>query len=71
MDRKEVYMDASEVAKIIGCDPQELRSQAQSKPHLLGFPVCVIGSRVKIPRKPFLRFWGIENMNREEEKSDY
>lgn len=70
MDRKELYMDASEAAIIIGCDPQELRSQAQSNPQLLGFPVCVIGKRVKIPRKSFLRFWGMENM-REEEECDY
>ena len=60
MDKTELYMDASEAAKIIGCDPQELRSQAQSNPLLLGFPVCVMGKRVRIPRKSFCNFWGIE-----------
>lgn len=59
MDKKALYIDAAEAAKIIGCDAQELRSQAQSNPVLLGFPVCVIGHRVKIPRRAFLEFWGI------------
>lgn len=61
MDRKDLYMDATEAARIIGCDPQELRSQAQSNPLHLGFPVCVIGKRVKIPRKSFCVFWGIDD----------
>ena len=46
----------------LGCNPHELRLQARQKPQTLsaglGFPVCCIGSRVKIPRKPFLAFLG-------------
>lgn len=43
-------------ASVIGCDPQLIRLQAKQRPELLGFPVCVVGSRVKIPRLPFIRF---------------
>lgn len=59
MEKNSMYMDAAEAAKIIGCDPQELRIQAQTRPELLGFPVCTIGKRTKIPRKSFYEFWGI------------
>lgn len=30
--------------------------QALERPELLGFPVIVAGSRVKIPKRPFIRF---------------
>lgn len=48
----------ADVAPIIGCDPQWVRDTARSNPEALGFPAIVIGSRVKIPRIPFLRFLG-------------
>lgn len=47
-----------DVAPIIGCDPQWVRDTARSNPEALGFPSIVVGSRVKIPRIPFLRFLG-------------
>lgn len=49
---------ASEAAQVLGCNPQWLRLMAREQPEKLGFPVCCIGSRVKIPRKPFLAFLG-------------
>lgn len=49
-----------EVAEIMGCDPQDIRVTARERPDLLGFPVCVIGSRTKIPRIPFLKFMGVD-----------
>ncbi len=42
-------------AQVLECDPQLLRIAARDAPHLLGFPVTVIGSRVKIPRLSFLQ----------------
>ena len=55
-----LYLTAADIAPVLGCDPDLLRAQARYKPELLGFPVCVIGSRVKIPRRAFLAFfWGI------------
>lgn len=56
------YLTPAQVAGVLGCDPQGIRIWAKQKPNELGFPICVIGTRVKIPRKPFLKFMtgGIE-----------
>ena len=51
------YLLAREVAPILGTDPHSIRVAARLAPNRLGFPVCVIGSRVKIPKKPFIEFW--------------
>lgn len=45
-----------DVAPFLGCDPHHIRVQARERPELLGFNVCVIGSRVKIPKEPFIKF---------------
>ena len=45
-----------EIAPILGANPQTIRCQAQQRPEMLGFPVIVIGSRVKIPKRPFIQF---------------
>lgn len=37
-----------------------IRAQAQANPVALGFPVCVVGRRVYVPRKSFDDFWGIK-----------
>lgn len=50
------FLYAADIAPILHADPQCIRRQAQVKPEALGFPVSVIGSRCKIPRKGFLRF---------------
>ena len=44
------------VAEYLGCDQQTLRLQARLRPDLLGFPVVCVGTRVKIPKEPFLAF---------------
>ena len=46
----------ADIAGILGSDAQTIRVAARLKPELLGFPVCVIGHRVKIPRDGFLRW---------------
>lgn len=43
-------------ARVLGCDPQWIRIVARQHPQRLGFPVVVLGSRVKIPRVGFIRF---------------
>ena len=45
-----------QAAGVLGCDPHFIRLAARQCPECLGFPVCVIGSRTKIPRVPFIRF---------------
>lgn len=43
-------------SKVLGCDPHWIRVAAHQDKSLLGFPVVLIGNRVKIPRKAFIRF---------------
>ena len=50
-------LTAADVAPVLGCDPQAIRLTARRNPEWLGFPVVCVGSRVKIPREPFLRHW--------------
>ena len=43
--------------EVLTCqDVATLHMQAVEQPWRLGFPVIVMGSRVKIPRRPFLKF---------------
>ena len=50
------FLTPAQVAEILGCDAQDVRVAARKRPDLLGFPVCVIGSRVKIPKRAFIRW---------------
>lgn len=43
-------------AGIIGCDPHSIRVAAHTEPESLGFPVIVMGTRTRIPRRAFIRF---------------
>ena len=52
---KEV-LTCKDVAPLLQCNPATLHMQAQKAPKKLGFPVIVMGSRVKIPRRPFLAY---------------
>lgn len=51
-----VMLVPTDVAPVLGCDPHMIRVTAKQRPELLGFPVCVVGTRVKIPRVPFIHF---------------
>jgi len=53
-----LWLTPADVAPVIGCDPNKLRMTAHENPALLGFPVTVVGTRVKIWRKKFLEFIG-------------
>lgn len=53
-----VYVNSKDIAPIINADPAWIRFQAHENPAKLGFNVIVTNRRVKIPRKPFLRFIG-------------
>ena len=50
------YLTPVEVAAVLNCDPHSIRTQAHRDPSRLGYPVIVIGRRVRIPRIPFLRY---------------
>ena len=45
-----------DVAGFLGCQPYSINLAAQQAPELLGFPVALIGSRVRIPRDGFVRW---------------
>lgn len=51
-----VTVTPAEAASVLGCSPQGLRMTAREDPLSLGFPVTVIGTRVFIPRAPFVTF---------------
>lgn len=53
---KKEFLTSAQVAPILGLDPQYIRIQARTDAVKLGFPVTVCGTRVKIPRRAFLRF---------------
>ena len=53
-----MWLTAADVAPVLECNPDAIRQQAQTDPAKLGFPVVVIGTRVKIPRRPFLSYFG-------------
>lgn len=46
-------LDAS---RIMECDPYDLHMQADVDAAKLGFPVIIMGRRVKIPRASFLEY---------------
>ena len=52
----------ADVAPVLGCNPYSINVMAKADPARLGFPVCVIGNRVKIPRLAFLRWAGYEEV---------
>lgn len=49
-------LTCADVSEILKCNPYSLHIQAQQRPEMLGFRVVCIGNRVKIPRRPFLKF---------------
>ena len=49
-------LTCQQIAPILGANPATIHIQATDRPELLGFPVIVMGSRVKIPKRPFLAF---------------
>ena len=53
------FFTAAEICGVLGMDPQTIRDTARQRPELLGFQVIITGTRVRIPRIPFLRFMGV------------
>lgn len=53
----EIFLTPKDVAPILKCNAQSIRS---SSPEELGFKIVRIGTRTKIPRKPFLKWLGEE-----------
>ena len=49
-------LTCQQIAPILGANPATIHLQATDRPEMLGFPVIVMGSRVKIPKTAFLRY---------------
>ena len=49
-------LTCQQIAPILGADPGTIHAQAMEAPYMLGFPVIVMKSRVKVPRRAFIRF---------------
>ena len=49
-------LTCADVAPILMANPATIHGQAVERPELLGFPVIVMGTRVRIPREGFVRF---------------
>ena len=50
------FYSPADIADYLGTDPNTIRIQAHENAKMLGFPVIVLGSRVKIPKEGFIRF---------------
>lgn len=55
---QKIFLLPTDVAEVLGMSANSIRLQAQKDKSKLGFPVIVAGTRVRIPRVPFLRFLG-------------
>lgn len=51
-----VMLSSGQVAQIIGVSEYSIRQQAAVNAAALGFPVCIMGSRIRVPREAFLRW---------------
>jgi len=49
-------LTCKQIAPVLMANPATIHLQAMECPEKLGFPVIVMGSRVKIPRIPFILF---------------
>ena len=48
-------IDPAVAAAVLGCNPNSIRQAARQRPELLGFPVIIMGTRIRIPRIPFIQ----------------
>lgn len=60
IDSDKEMLIPKDIAPILGCDAQAIRTAAKENPHGLGFSAAVIGTRTIIPRRAFLKFLGID-----------
>lgn len=49
-------LTCTQVGPVLRASPATIHEQARERPELLGFPVIVIGSRVRIPKRAFIEF---------------
>ena len=52
-----------QVAGVLKMNPHTIRVMADQQPGAFGFPVMLLGNRVKIPKQPFLLYMRGESAN--------
>lgn len=55
------FLIPKDLAKVLGCDPYTINVQAKEDASKLGFPVVMIGTRVRVPRLAFIRWMNYGN----------
>lgn len=50
------FLTPEDVAEVLGCMPYTINAQAKEDKAQLGFPVNMMGSRVRIPRLGFIHW---------------
>lgn len=51
------FLTVTDIAPYLHSSPSTLRIQAREWPELLGFPVVIVGRRVKIPKTRFVQYF--------------
>ena len=49
-------LTCQQIAPVLGANPATIHLQATDRPEMLGFPVIVMGNRVRIPKDGFVRW---------------
>lgn len=55
------FLIPKDVAPVLNCHPYSINIQAKTDPAKLGFPIVMIGTRVRIPRLAFIRWMNCGN----------
>ena len=50
------FLTPDDIREVLGCSPYSINVQAKEDASKLGFPVMILGTRVKIPRLGFLHW---------------
>ena len=56
LESKKDFLTPEEVAPVVGCKPHAINVQVKTDASALGFPVCLMGTRVRIPRLGFIHW---------------
>jgi hypothetical protein len=51
------FLTPQDISRALGSDPQTIRLTAKLHPERIGYPFTFVGTRMKIPRIGFLRWY--------------
>lgn len=70
MTSEKLMLTLTEVQGVLGISAERLTAQARKDPEKLGFPVVVACDTVRIPRRPLLKWLGIEEKEGGKDEAD-